>query len=65
MQCEFFIVATPIGNIKELTPRAIEILSQVDFIASEDTRTTSSLLTNFNIFKPYINSTSTLSNICF
>ena len=49
-----YVVATPIGNIKELTPRAIEILSQVDFIASEDTRTTSSLLTNFNISKPYI-----------
>lgn len=49
-----YVVATPIGNIKELSPRAIEILSEVDLIASEDTRTTSSLLANFNIFKPYL-----------
>jgi 16S rRNA (cytidine1402-2'-O)-methyltransferase len=49
-----YLVATPIGNLKELSPRAQEILSQVDFIASEDTRTTANLLSQFNISKPSI-----------
>lgn len=49
-----YIVATPIGNVKELSPRALEIFNQVDYICSEDTRTTSLLLTNFNISKPYL-----------
>lgn len=49
-----FVVATPIGNLKELSPRAIEVLNQVDLICSEDTRTTASLLSNFNISKPYL-----------
>ena len=46
-----YVVATPIGNLKELSPRAQEILNSVDYIASEDTRTTASLLKQFNIFK--------------
>ena len=49
-----YVVATPIGNLKELSPRAQEILNSVDYIASEDTRTTASLLKQFNIFKPSI-----------
>lgn len=49
-----YVIATPIGNLKEFSPRAIEILNNVDLICSEDTRTTSSLLSNFSINKPYL-----------
>lgn len=49
-----YVVATPIGNLKELTPRAKEVLESVDYVASEDTRTTASLLKQFNISKPSI-----------
>lgn len=44
-----YIVATPIGNLDELTPRAIEVLRQVDVIAAEDTRNTRKLLSHFDI----------------
>ena len=44
-----YIVATPIGNLGELTPRAKEILETVDVIAAEDTRTTMKLLSHFQI----------------
>lgn len=44
-----FIVPTPIGNLSEMTPRAIETLHQVDVIACEDTRVTGSLLHHFGI----------------
>ncbi len=44
-----YFVATPIGNLLDLSPRALEVLNEVDFIAAEDTRRTRKLLTHFYI----------------
>ena len=46
-----YLIATPIGNLKEVSPRALEVISEMDIIAAEDTRNSFSLLNNFGIKK--------------
>lgn len=49
-----YVVATPIGNLSDMTQRAVEVLQMVDKIAAEDTRHSSSLLKHFAIQKPML-----------
>ncbi len=49
-----YLVATPIGNLSDISERALKVLSEVDFIAAEDTRNSMRLLSHFGIQKPMV-----------
>ena len=46
-----YLIATPIGNLKEMTPRALEVLYDIDLVAAEDTRNSKALLAKYDIHK--------------
>lgn len=54
MNGKLYVVGTPIGNLSDFSPRGIKTLSEVDFIAAEDTRVTAKILNHFEIKKPLV-----------
>ena len=54
MKGRLYVVGTPIGNLSDFSPRAVETLKEADFIAAEDTRVTIKLLNKFNINTPMV-----------
>ena len=54
MSGALYLVGTPIGNLGDFSPRAAEVLQQVDFIAAEDTRVSLKLMNHFGIKKPLV-----------
>ncbi len=54
MSGKLYLVGTPIGNLGDISPRALETLRSADFIAAEDTRVTRGLLTHFDIHRPLV-----------
>ncbi len=54
MSGKLYVVGTPIGNLSDLSPRALETLQEVDFIAAEDTRVTLKLMNRFDIKRPIV-----------
>lgn len=64
MSGTLYVLGTPIGNMSDITFRAIEVLNEVDFIAAEDTRVTLKLLNRYDIKKPLISYHDHSSRLC-